>query len=289
MPTVPIIDAHVHLWDPNRFRMVWLDGNQTLERPYTVTDYRTHTADVGVEGLVYVQVDVEPAYGLLEAEWIAGVARQEPLVQGIVAWAPLEYGERVRSFLSALRELGASIKGIRRLIQSEADPTFCLRPDFVTGVQLLPEYGFSFDICIVHSQLASTVELVRRCPRTSFVLDHVAKPGIRAGLLDPWREHIRQLADLPNVSCKISGMVTEADFQNWTGTDLTPYVEHVWHCFGEDRVMFGSDWPVVLQAASYRRWVDTLDTLLADKSPTALQKFWAGNARRFYRLQQEGI
>ncbi|HUX85587.1 MAG TPA: amidohydrolase family protein [Chloroflexota bacterium] len=284
MPTVPIIDSHVHLWDPSRFRMVWLDGNAVLERPYTISDYRSQTAGLGVEGLVYVQVDVEPAYGLLEAEWIARVAREDSLVRGIVAWAPLEDGERARSYLSALRDLGTSIKGVRRLIQSEPDPNFCLRPDFVRAVQSLPEYGLSFDLCIQHLQLPSVTELVRRCPDTDFVLDHVAKPGIRDGLQDPWHEQIHALAALPNVACKISGMVTEADHQKWSIADLQPYVEHVWTSFGEDRVMFGSDWPVVLQAASYRRWVETLDSLLIGQSETARRKFWSENARRFYRL-----
>ncbi|HVB96733.1 MAG TPA: amidohydrolase family protein [Chloroflexota bacterium] len=284
MPTVPVIDSHVHLWDPSRFRMVWLDGNSILERPYTVTDYRSQTSGLGVEGLVYVQVDVEPAYGLLEAEWIASVAREDPLVQGIVAWAPLEDGDRSHSFLSALRNLGTSMKGVRRLIQSEPDPNFCLRADFVRAVQSLPEFGLSFDICIQHRQLASVVELVRRCPETAFVLDHVAKPAIRDGLQDPWREQIQALAALPNVACKISGMVTEADHQNWSIADVEPYVQHIWTSFGEDRVMFGSDWPVVLQAATYRRWVETLDTLLANQTETARRKFWSENARQFYRL-----
>ena len=173
---------------------------------------------------------------------------------------------------------------MRRIVQSEPDPAFCLRPGFLRGVQLLPEYGFSCDICINHRQLASTVEMVRRCPDTSFILDHAGKPNIRGHALDPWREQMRELASLPNVMCKVSGLVTEADHSGWTRDDLAPYVAHVLAVFGEDRVVFGGDWPVVLRAAPYRRWVETLDALTTHLSPEAKRKLWAENARRFYQL-----
>ncbi|HZB96549.1 MAG TPA: amidohydrolase family protein, partial [Herpetosiphonaceae bacterium] len=211
-------------------------------------------------------------------------AREDPRLQGIVAWAPLEYGERARAFLEALVAVDPRIKGVRRIVQSEPEVDFCLRPDFVRGVRLLPEYGLSCDICIRHPQLASTIKLVRQCPETSFILDHIGKPNIKDHVLDPWWEEMRELASLPNVICKVSGMVTEADPQHWTPDDLAPYLAHVLDVFGEDRVAFGGDWPVVTQAASYRRWVETLDALTAHLSPEARRKLWAENARRFYRL-----
>ncbi len=176
---------------------------------------------------------------------------------------------------------------MRRLLQGEADPNYCLRPEFVRGARLLPEFGFSFDICIKHHQLAAAVELVRQCPATSFILDHIAKPDIANHLLDPWREQMRDLAALPNVVCKVSGMVTEADQQGWMADDLAPYVAHVLEVFGADRVLFGGDWPVVLLASSHARWVETLDALTTQLAPEARRKLWAENARRFYRLGQE--
>jgi len=281
---VPIVDAHLHLWDPQHFRMAWLDGNEVLDRRYDVSEYRVHVRDLPIDSMVYLQVEVEPPYALLEARWAANHATRDPRIQGIVPWAPLEYGERARTFLAALVEIGPLVKGVRRIIQFESDLDFCLRPEFVRGVQLLPEYGLSFDICINYRQLTNTIEMVRRCPDTDFILDHIGKPNIKGGVLDPWRADIRELASFPNVMCKLSGLITEADHQNWTRDDLAPYVVHVLDVFGEDRVVFGGDWPVVLQATSYRRWIETVDDLSADLSEHARQKLWALNARRFYRL-----
>ena len=267
MPPLPIVDSHVHLWDPTRFRMPWLDGNATLDRPYGLADFRTHSEGVAVEGIVYLQVEVSPAYALLEARWVAELGSDGPPVLGIVPWAPVEDGERARSFLDALVQIDARITGVRRLYQAEPDPEFALRPDFVRGVQLLAEYGLSFDLGTTYRQLPATIRLVRACPGVNFVLDHIGKPNIKGGTLKPWRAQIGELAGLPNVWCKLSGMATEADREHWTPEDLRPYAEHVLASFGDDRVMFGGDWPVVLMASPYRRWVETAEALTAGLSP----------------------
>jgi L-fuconolactonase len=284
MPDFPIVDSHLHIWDPTHFRMSWLDPIPLLNKPYTLADYERHTEGVEIAAMVYLQVEVEPPYALLEARWVAEQAAIDPRIQAIVAWAPLEYGERARAFLTALKAVDARVRGIRRIIQFEPDLGFCLRPDFVRGVQVLPEYDLTFDICIDHRHLPNTIKLVEQCPDVSFILDHIGKPDIKNRGLDPWREHIRALAGFPNVICKMSGMVTEADHQRWTIDDLRPFAEHVLEVFGEDRVAFGGDWPVAYQAAEYPRWVATLDELTAGLSPAAKRKLWADTARRFYRL-----
>lgn len=284
MPDGPIVDSHLHLWDPGLFPMSWLDGLPTLNRPYSLADYQAASAGLNIEALVYVQVEVDPPDGLLEVQWAAEQAARDPRIQAIVAYAPLEHGARARRYLAALTALEPRVKGVRRIIQYEPDLDFCRRPGFVAGVRLLAEFGLSFDLCIDHRHLANTIELVQRCPEVSFILDHIGKPTIRASGLDPWRTQIGQLANLPNVLCKISGLVTEADLARWTPADLAPYVEHVLERFGEDRVVFGGDWPVVTLAAPYRRWVETLDSLTASLPAPARAKLWAGNARRFYRL-----
>lgn len=284
MPETPIIDAHVHLWDPQRLRIPWLDGNATLNRPFGLAEYAAHTAGLPVEGFVYVQVDVAPAYALTEVRLVAEQAAADPRLQAIVAFAPLEDGLRVRSYLDDLVRLSPLVRGVRRLTQGEADPAFCLRPGFVEGVRQLPDYGLSCDLCIVHPQLGPTIELVRRCPEVAFMLDHIAKPGIRAGELEPWGAQLAELAALPNVVCKLSGVVTEAEYDSWTPESIAPYIAHALAVFGEERVAFGSDWPVVLLASEYRRWVATLEALTSELTPSAQRKLWAENARRFYRL-----
>ena len=284
MPDVSMIDSHVHLWDPTVFRMPWLDGNKLLNKPYGLTDYREQTAGLPIEAFVYLQVEVSPAYGLLEAQWVAERAAEDDRLKAIIPWAPLEDGTPCRSYLDALVKISPLIRGVRRVTQFEADIEFTSSPGFVAGTRLLPEFGLSCDICINHPQMPSAIALVRACPETQFVLDHIGKPDIKGHLMEPWRRQMAELAALPNVCCKISGMATEADHDHWTPDDLAPYLAHVLAVFGEDRVLFGGDWPVVLSASPYRRWADTLDALTTDLSAEAKGKLWGENARRFYRL-----
>jgi L-fuconolactonase len=283
-PNFPIVDTHLHLWDPTHFRMTWLDHNPLLNEPYLLPQYREHTAGVDIEAMVYLQVEVETPYALLEAKWVAERAKEDARIRGIVPWAPLEYGERARAFLQALVETSPLVKGIRRIIQFEPDMDFCLRPDFVRGVQVLPEYGLTFDLCIDHRHLPNTIELVRQCPGTTFILDHIAKPDIRNRNLDPWRAGIRTLASFPNVWCKMSGLVTEADHAHWTREDLKPYIDHVLESFGFDRTAYGGDWPVAFQAARYPRWVDALMCAVQGCPESDLRKLFHDTGRAFYRL-----
>src|SRR5579872_2144136 len=281
---LPIVDAHVHLWNPEQFNMLWLKDIPRLNRPYGLQDYREQTQGLPITGMVYIEVGVEPREALREARHVVHIAQGEPRLQAIVAAAPVERGAAVRAHLESLAAISPLIKGVRRNLQDEAEPDFCLRPNFVAGVRLLAEYKLSFDLCIKHWQLPSVIELVRRCPDTAFVLDHLGKPDIRQQSLTPWQTDLRKLAELPNIVCKISGMVTEADHEDWLPTDLEPFINVVLDAFGEERVLFGSDWPVALLASPYRRWYETLDALTAHLSLSARRKLWAENAQRLYRM-----
>lgn len=283
MPDFPIVDTHLHLWDLGRLNYPWLASVPLLNRNHLIADYRRACGPVQVAKMVFLQCECEPRQSFAEADWVTEVAQLDPRIRGIVAQAPLENGAAVESELVRLAA-NPLVKGIRRLIQSEADDAFCLRPDFVRGVQLLPRHGLTFDLCIFHRQLANTLELVRQCPNVTFILDHIGKPDIKAGRLDPWRDELRALAAQPNVWCKLSGLVTEADLAAWTPADLRPYLDHVLDCFGLDRVMFGGDWPVSTQASDYPRWVATLDAALRGCSPDELHRVYVRNAERFYRV-----
>ena len=283
MEQFPIVDTHVHLWHPEQLRYPWLSEVPTLNRPYLLKDYIEASGALEIESIVFVQCDTHPDDGLKETAWVTDLAtRVDPRIQGIVAWAPLEEGTQVAPFVEKLAE-NRLVKGIRRLIQSES-VDFCVQPNFVSGVKVLSHYGLSFDICIFHPQLANAIRLVEQCPHVQFILDHIGKPDIKNQLFDPWKQEIATLASFPNVHCKISGLVTEADFEAWTPADLQPYIEHVISCFGFDRVLYGSDWPVSTQASDYLRWVQTLKEAVSGCSPEELRKLFRNNAIKFYRL-----
>lgn len=283
----PIVDSHVHIWDTQRFPIPWLEAIPELNQRIWIDDYFAATGELNVEGFVYLQVEVAPPYALIEAETIAALAAVDPRILAIVPWAPLEEGELVRIFLEQLVRISPRIKSIRRIVQGETDPEFCLQPGFIRGNQILAEYGLTSEICCYAHQLGPNVELVRQCPGTEFILNHIAKPNIRAGEFEPWAAQMTELANLGNVVCKISGATTEADLKHWTIDDIRPYVEHALSAFGEDKVLFGSDWPVVTQATSYTRWVEAVEAITADFSEAQKAKLWKDNAVRFYRL--EGI
>ncbi len=281
---LPIIDAHVHLWEQRQFPRPWLGSLPTLNHSYNVENYKEETRGLPIAGLVYVETDVAPPYRLREAQWAVSLAERESLLQGIVAAAPLDDGLQVRPYLEALAACGSLVKGVRRNLQDERDPEFCVQQDFIAGVRLLETYGFSFDICIRSDQLSAVTTLVRECPAVSFVLDHLGKPAIRERKLDPWRDQLAALAQLPNVACKLSGLVTEADWQMWQPEDLAVYVRHALEVFGPTRLLFGSDWPVMTLASSYRRWVEALVQLTSHLSEQDRQRLWSDNARSWYRL-----
>lgn len=280
----PIVDTHVHLWDPTYLSYPWLQNIPKLNKPYLLEDFKQATGSVQVDKIVFLQCECDFSQFMAEADWVTDLAAQDPRIEGIVPWAPLEKGEAARPDLDKLAE-NRLIKGVRRLLQSEP-VDFCLQPSFIEGVQALADFNLSFDICIYHRHLANVIQLVRQCPDVNFILDHIGKPDIKNQLFEPWRTELKTLAQFPNVWCKVSGLVTEADPQNWTKEDLKPYIDHVVNCFGFDRVIYGSDWPVATLASEYPRWVETLLWAVEGCSEAELRKLFRENAIKFYKLPE---
>jgi len=283
----PFIDTHVHCWDRSQIPYPWLDGFPSIAGRHTPVELRAEAGARFPQKILVVQGDCARARAFDEVTAIEALAAAEPegarAISGIVAFAPMDRGAETIAALERLRARPL-MRGVRHLIQGEADPDFCRRPEFIAGVRAAGERGLSFDICVKHHQLASVVDLVRECPGTQFILDHAGKPDIRGRLLDPWREQITTLAWLPYVACKLSGLVTEADPAAWNIDDLRPYVEHLLARFGARRLIFGSDWPVVKLASSYQRWLDTVLELLSPLPADEREAIMSANAQRIYRL-----
>ncbi len=285
MKSTPIVDTHVHLWDPTRLGYDWLRGLPTLNRTFLLDDFRKASDAANIESFVFVECGCDSSQAHEEVAMVTRLAAAEPRLQGIVAQAPLEKGSEVREDLANLAA-NSLVKGVRRITQGEADLEFCNQPRFVEGVRTLAEFGLTCDLCIKHTQLESTIRLVRNCPEVWFVLDHLGKPDIRSGEREPWDRQLQELASLPNAWCKLSGLVTEADLTHWTYNDIEFYLQHALACFGAERLMYGGDWPVVTLAASYSRWIECTERALDSFSASDRQKVYRDNARHFYKLEK---
>jgi L-fuconolactonase len=283
MPEFAIVDSHVHLYDPTWLRYSWLRRAPKIDRRYDLADFDRCRGQVEVDKLVFAEVWVDPGLHFAEAAWVQQLADADPRLAGMVAHAPLEKGAAVEEDLDRLAQY-PSLRGIRRLIEIEVDQSFCLQPAFLEGLRHLPARKLTFDICVKHWGLVFAIELARRCPDVTFVLDHIGKPGIRDALVEPWKGQIKTLARLPNVVCKLSGVITEADHQRWTRQEIRPYVEHVLDCFGFQRVMYGSDWTVSELTHGYPEWVAILDEITQGCSSDELENLWRGTAIKTYRL-----
>ena len=281
-PVPGIVDAHVHFWDPTVLRYPWLDGLPALDRPFLPPDYASATAGITVDTMVLVEANCGPDQTLGEAELFERLAATDPRVAGIVAFASFTGPQELDPTLDALAGL-PRVKGIRHNIQGEA-PGFCTQRSFVDGVRKVGARGLTFDLCATHDQLRDVLQLVRECPNTRFVLDHCGKPAIRDRLLEPWSADIACLAECANVSCKLSGLVTEASHTEWREADLALYASHVVDRFGTERVMYGSDWPVLTLAAGYIDWFHFTESFTATWSGAERRGFYCDNARRAYGL-----
>lgn len=270
------IDSHQHFWRYDSVQYPWIPSGSPLHRDWLPADLAGLQKPLGIDGSIAVQA----RQSLAESDWLLGLADADPQIKGVVGWVDLR-SENVGRELGRLARHPKFV-GVRHVVQDEPDDNFMLRPEFLRGISQLKAHKLTYDILIYPKQLLAAIELVRRFPEQPFVLDHMAKPLIKDHVLDPWRNQINELAQAPNVCCKVSGMITEADHANWRPGDFKPYLDVVFEAFGEDRLMFGSDWPVCLLAGSYQQVHDLLADYIAHLPGAARGKFFGGNAAKFY-------
>ena len=277
-----IVDTHQHLWDLDLFRYAWLQQLPDLNRSFRMNDYLAATNGLAIEKSVHLEADVDEPFMLEETMHLLRLAdcSDNPL-EGVVACGRPESKE----FKTYVEKIAghSKLRGIRRVLHTRPDD-LGQSETFIENVCSLAGYGLSFDICVLARQLPIAIRLVSQCPDVTFILDHCGVPQVRDKILDPWRSLIREIAKFPNVFCKISGLIAYADPNNWTAEDLRPYVDHAIECFGWDRVMFGSDWPVCTVSASYRQWVDVLLSLTRSAGAANQKKLFHDNAILVYRL-----
>ncbi len=277
-PTV--IDAHHHLWRYTPQDYGWIDESmQPLQRDFLLPQLTEAIAGAAVDGTVAVQA----RQSLEETRWLLDLAEQAGSpVRGVVGWAPIA-GEEFPTIMEEFEDR-PKLKGLRHVIQGEPDESYILREDFNAGIRALAGSGLTYDILIYERHLPQTIKFVDRHPRQAFVLDHVAKPLIAQGSLEPWASRMRELGKRQNVCCKLSGLVTEADWTQWNMDTLRPYLDVAVEAFGPDRLMAGSDWPVCLLASGYSQWWHTLRTYFAGFSETEQARIFCGTATALYAL-----
>ncbi len=272
------IDAHQHFWIYNPAEYDWIDDSMSaLRRDFLPADLKPEL-DRNFQGSVAVQA----RQTLEETRWLLKLAESFPSILGVVGWADLR-SPGIRSQLKTLAR-NPKLVGVRHIVQSEPDDRFLLQPEFLRGIAALEEFDLAYDILIYTKHLSIAAEFVKRFPRQRFVLDHLAKPPIKSGQVNSWTNGIRRLAEFPNVFCKLSGLVTEADWQHWQPEQIVPFLDVAVESFGPDRLMIGSDWPVCLVAASYSRVIEVVKTYLLEKQPECRESVLGDNAQRFWRL-----
>jgi L-fuconolactonase len=271
------IDAHQHYWIYNSDEYAWIDDSMAaLRRDFLPEHLQSELENSDFHGSILVQT----RQTLEETRWLLELAGQFSSILGVVGWVDLQSPD-VHSRLGEFVQ-NPKLVGIRHIVQAEPDDRFLLRQNFLRGISLLEEFDLAFDILIYTRHLSAAAEFVERFPRQRFVLDHLAKPPIRSGEITSWAAGIRRLAEFPNVFCKLSGLVTESDWRNWTAEQITPYLDIAFEAFGPNRLMIGSDWPVCLAAASYCRAVNVVKDYLSRHTPAVRDAVLGGNARRFY-------
>lgn len=275
------IDAHQHFWRYNPDEYGWIDDSMSrLRRDFMPSDLQPELERAGFDGCIAVQA----RQTIEETRWLLELAKHSEFILGVIGWVDLQSDD----LHSQLQRLAANPKllGVRHIVQGEPDDRFMLRPEFLRGVAALEEFGLTYDLLIYPRHLPVAAEFVKRFPQQRFVLDHLAKPYIRRQEIEPWRSDLQRLAEFPNVYCKLSGLVTEADWRTWTAEQIAPYLKAAVECFGPGRLMIGSDWPVCRVAASYSQTLNVVIEFLDEYPERARDTILGGTAANFWRLRR---
>ena len=274
------IDSHQHFWIYGHDDYPWMDNEAllALRADHLPPDLLCHLNNAGLDGSVVVQV----RQTLEENRWMLELADAHDHVRGVVGWVDLcadDVDAQLEPYASHPR-----FCGIRHIVQDEPDDDYMLAPDFQRGIGRLKAHGMTYDVLVFPKQLPAAIGLVQAFPEQPFVLDHIAKPLVKDAIIDPWAEQIRKLASYPNITCKVSGMITEADWVEWKAEDFDRYLDVVLEAFGAGRLMYGSDWPVCNLAGDYERVFSLAERFASKLSDAERVNFWGGNAARFYGL-----
>ncbi|HZS71738.1 MAG TPA: amidohydrolase family protein [Candidatus Acidoferrum sp.] len=274
------IDAHQHFWKYDPQRDAWITPEMAaIRRDFLPQDLDPELRANGIDATIAVQA----AQSEDETRFLLELADSRQTIAGVVGWVDLR-AENLRDRLEHFSRF-AKLRGFRHAVQAEPDGRFLLREEFLRGVRMLREFGFTYDILIYPRQLEAALEFARRLPGQKLVIDHLAKPEIRGGAIREWAAQMRAMAAIPHVWCKVSGMVTEADWKKWRAEDFRPYLDIAFECFGAERLMFGSDWPVCLVAASYGQVKHLVENYAAQCNDEQRDALFGGNAARFYGIE----
>ncbi|MCG2460499.1 amidohydrolase family protein [Flavobacteriaceae bacterium F89] len=274
------IDSHQHFWKYDPFKHQWIADNMSvIRKDFLPIDLKRVYGKHQIDGCVAVQVDQT----VEENDFMLNLAEKNDFIKGVVGWVDLR-SQKVDAVLEAYGNTN-KLKGFRHIVQGEPDPNFMLGPDFVRGISSLEKGGYTYDILVFPHQLGAALELVKKFPRQKFVIDHIAKPYIKDGFFEGWAVLMKELAKHENVYCKLSGMITEADYKNWTPEQIHPYMYLILEAFGAERVMFGSDWPVCLVAGNYGEVLALVTDFITPLSNHEQNAIMGQNAIQFYNLK----
>jgi len=274
-----VIDSHQHFWKYEPVKHSWIDDNMSVIRKnFLPSDLAKVYQENGINGCIAVQADQT----LEETDFLIDLASSNDYIKGIVGWVDLR-SENIEEALEKYSKHNI-VKGFRHVVQEESDHNFLLRPNFLRGISLLERYNFTYDILVFPHQLGAVLEFVKQFPKQKFVIDHIAKPYIKDGFFEGWASQMKLISKQENVYCKMSGMITEADYNTWTLEQLNPYMDLILNVFGSNRIMFGSDWPVCLVAGNYKQVKEIVTNFIVKLSDSEQRGIMGNNAINFYNI-----